>query len=153
MFFIVVLGIAAAAKLLQLCLTLCDPKDSSPSGSSVPGILQARILEWVAISFSMSFCTVDRQLKHSKRLRAELASPGLQPFGCCRAAGKRHSHSWLLTRYPRSFQTSVGPGHVPTPEQQLSEGQMLGASPAMLCGCLPCPNRARVETLEAAGAG
>ena len=43
---------AAAAKLLQSCLTLCDPMDSSPPGSSIPGILQARILEWVAISFS-----------------------------------------------------------------------------------------------------
>jgi len=45
---------AAAAKLLQSCPTLCDPIDSSPPGSSVPGILQARILEWVAISFSMA---------------------------------------------------------------------------------------------------
>ena len=43
---------AAAAKSLQSCLTLCDPIDSNPLGSSVPGILQARILEWVAISFS-----------------------------------------------------------------------------------------------------
>ena len=43
---------AAAAKLLQLCPTLCDPIDSSPPGSPVPGILQARTLEWVAISFS-----------------------------------------------------------------------------------------------------
>ena len=43
---------AAAAKSLQLCPTLCDPIDGSPLGSSVPGILQARILEWVAISFS-----------------------------------------------------------------------------------------------------
>ena len=42
----------AAAKLLQSCLTLCDPIDGSPPGSSVPGILQAGILEWVAISFS-----------------------------------------------------------------------------------------------------
>ena len=42
---------AAAAKSLQSCLTLCDPIDGSPSGS-VPGIVQARILEWVAISFS-----------------------------------------------------------------------------------------------------
>ena len=42
---------AAAAKSLQSCLTLCDPIDSSPLGSSVPGILQARTLEWVAISF------------------------------------------------------------------------------------------------------
>ena len=38
--------------LLQSCLILCDPKDGSPPGSSVPGILQARTLEWVAISFS-----------------------------------------------------------------------------------------------------
>ena len=43
---------AAAAKLLQLCPTLCDPIDSSPPGSPIPGILQARTLEWVAISFS-----------------------------------------------------------------------------------------------------
>ena len=43
---------AAAAKLLQSCLTLCDPIDGSPPGSAIPGILQARTLEWVAISFS-----------------------------------------------------------------------------------------------------
>ena len=43
---------AAAAKLLQLYLTLCDPIDGSPPGSAIPGILQARTLEWVAISFS-----------------------------------------------------------------------------------------------------
>ena len=42
----------AAAKSLQSCLTLCNPIDGSPSGSPVPGILQARTLEWVAISFS-----------------------------------------------------------------------------------------------------
>ena len=39
-------------KSLQSCLTLCDPIDGSPPGSPVPGILQARILEWVAVSFS-----------------------------------------------------------------------------------------------------
>ena len=43
---------AAAAKSLQSCLTLCDPIDGSPQGSPVPGILQARTLEWVAIAFS-----------------------------------------------------------------------------------------------------
>ena len=42
----------AAAKLLQSCLTLCDPIDGSPPGSPIPGILQARTLEWVSISFS-----------------------------------------------------------------------------------------------------
>ena len=43
---------AAAVKSLQLCPTLCDPRDGSPLGSPVPGILQARTLEWVAIAFS-----------------------------------------------------------------------------------------------------
>ena len=43
---------AAAAKSLQSCPTLCDPIDGSPPGSTVPGVLQARTLEWVAISFS-----------------------------------------------------------------------------------------------------
>ena len=43
---------ATAAKSLQSCLTLCDPIDSSPPGSPVPGVLQARTLEWVAIFFS-----------------------------------------------------------------------------------------------------
>ena len=44
---------AAAVKSLQLCPTLCDPIDGSPPGSVVPGILQARTLEWVAIAFSI----------------------------------------------------------------------------------------------------
>ena len=43
---------AAAAKSLQSCLIRCDPRDGSPPGSPVPGILQARSLEWLAISFS-----------------------------------------------------------------------------------------------------
>ena len=47
-----VMTVAAAAKSLQLCPTLCDPRDGSPPGSRVPGVLQARTLEWVAISFS-----------------------------------------------------------------------------------------------------
>ena len=46
---------AAAAKLLQ-CVRLCHPRDGSPPGSPVPGILQARTLEWVAIAFSFSSC-------------------------------------------------------------------------------------------------
>ena len=51
------------AKLSQLCPTLCDPIDHSPPGSSVRRILQARILEWVAISFS----------------RGQLPDPGIEP--------------------------------------------------------------------------
>ena len=46
---------AAAAKALQSCPTLCDPTDSSPPGSPIPGIPQARTLEWLAISFSKAW--------------------------------------------------------------------------------------------------
>ena len=57
---------ATAAKSLQSCPTLCDPIDGSPSGSSVPGILQARTLEWVGISFSNAWkCKVKvKSLSH-----------------------------------------------------------------------------------------
>ena len=50
--FLTTAAAAVAAKSLQSCPTLCDPIDSSPPGFAVPGILQARTLEWVAISFS-----------------------------------------------------------------------------------------------------
>ena len=50
--YIVTLLAAAAAKSLQLCLTLCNPIGGGPPGSPIPGILQARTLEWAAISFS-----------------------------------------------------------------------------------------------------
>ena len=53
---------AAAAKSLQLCPTLCDPIDGSPPGSSVHEIFQARMLEWVAISSSRHY-VVDRMLE------------------------------------------------------------------------------------------
>ena len=52
LYIVVYIYAAAAAKSLQSCPTLCDPKDSSPLGYPVPGILPARTLEWVAISFS-----------------------------------------------------------------------------------------------------
>ena len=54
---------AAAAKSFQSCPTLCNPINGSPPGSSVPGILQARILEWVAISFSNAYM-------HAKSLKS-----------------------------------------------------------------------------------
>ena len=64
---------AAAAKSLQSCPTLCDPMDCSPPGSSVPGILQARTLEWVAISFSNAW-------KWSRSVVSDPQRPhGLQP--------------------------------------------------------------------------
>ena len=64
---------AAAAKSLQSCPTLCDPIDGSPSGSPVPGILQARTLEWVAISFSNA-CKWKVKVKSLSHVRL-LATP------------------------------------------------------------------------------
>ena len=68
---------AAAAKSLQSCLTLCDSIDGSPPGSPIPGILQARTLEWVAISFSNAL-KWKVKVKLVSRVRL-LATHGLQP--------------------------------------------------------------------------
>ena len=68
---------AAAAKSLQSCPTLCNPIDSSPPGSHVPEILQARTLEWVAISFSNA-CKWKVKVKSLSHVRLE-RSHGLQP--------------------------------------------------------------------------
>ena len=68
---------AAAAKSLQSCPTLCDPIDSSPPGSPVPGILQARTLEWVAISFSSAW---KEKWKWSRSVMSDSWRPhGLRP--------------------------------------------------------------------------
>ena len=68
---------AAAAKSLQSCPTLCDPIDGSPPGSPVPGILQERTLEWVAISFSNAW---KWKVKGKSLSRVRLLGPhGLQP--------------------------------------------------------------------------
>ena len=69
--------VAIVTKQLQSCLTLCDPIDGSPPGSSVPGILQARTLEWVAISFSNAW-TQKVKVKSFSRVWL-VATPGLQP--------------------------------------------------------------------------
>ena len=63
---------AAAAKSLQSCPTLCNPIDSSPPGSSTPGILQARILGWVAISFSPLSATLLKQFCERKNPAGEI---------------------------------------------------------------------------------
>ena len=64
---------AAAAKLLQSCPTLCDPRDSSPPGSSIPGILQARTLEWVAIAFSNAWLPKAKPAAKSKTRNTSFA--------------------------------------------------------------------------------
>ena len=87
---------AAAAKLLHSCLTLCDPIYGSPPGSSIPGILQARILEWVAISFSsMSYGPWPTSLLH---LSYKSKGPGQGPFHC--ATRGTHMGKFSCVQHP-----------------------------------------------------
>ena len=80
------LSLAAVAKSLQSCPNLCDPIDGSPPGSPVPGILQARILEWVAISFSNA-CMHAKLLQSCPTLCDSMDSspPGSSPHGILQA--------------------------------------------------------------------
>ena len=83
----VITAAAAAAKSLQSCLTLCDPIVGSPLGSSVPGILQARILEWVAISFSNAAVAAAKSLQSCPTLcdPIESSPPGFPVPGILQA--------------------------------------------------------------------
>ena len=83
---------ASAAKSLQSCPTLCDPIDSSPPGSSVPGILQARTLEWVAISFSNA---CKGKVKVNSLCRARLlATPWTAAFQAPPSMGFSRQEYW-----------------------------------------------------------
>ena len=83
---------AAAAKLLQSCPTLCDPIDSSPPDSPVPGILQARVLEWVAISFSNA-CKWKVKVKLLSRVRV-LATPRTAAYQAPPSMGFSRQEYW-----------------------------------------------------------
>ena len=83
---------AAAAKSLQSCQTLCDPIDGSPLGSSVPGILQARTLEWVAISFSNAW-KWKVKVKSFSRARL-LATPWTAAFQAPLSMGFSRQEYW-----------------------------------------------------------
>ena len=83
---------AAAAKLLQLCPTLCDPIDSSPPVSPIPGILQARTLEWVAISFSNAW-KWKMKVKSLSRVRL-LATPWTVAYEAPPSMGFSRQEYW-----------------------------------------------------------
>ena len=86
------LDTAAAAKSLQSCLTLCDPIDGSPPGSHVPGIIQARTLEWVAISFSNAW----KWKVKVKSLSSDwlLATPWTAAYQASLSMGFSRQESW-----------------------------------------------------------
>ena len=136
---------AAAAKLLRSCLTLCDPIDRSPPGSPVPGILQARALEWVAISFlpgleklfqspSQAHCRTDTlppegDLGKKAKLgnvcgllwKKTLFKP------CSDAASKSTLHSGPCRSQSSGGTQALGAGRLPLPVRPPSSG-LRGAS-------------------------
>ena len=96
---------AAVAKSLQSCPTLCDPIASSPQGSPVPGILQARTLEWVAISFSNAWNWKVR-LKSLSRVRL-LATPWTAVYWAPLSMGFSRQEYWSGVPLPSPHQTSM----------------------------------------------
>ena len=98
---------AAAAKLLQSCPTLCNPRDGNPLGTSVPGILQARILEWVAISFSSAWkWKVKVKLLSHARL---LATPWTGAYQTPLSMGFSRQEYWSGVRLPSLTSSSKFP--------------------------------------------
>ena len=92
---------AAAAKSLQSCPTLCDPIDGSPPGSPVPGILQERTLEWVAISFSNAWkWKVKGKSLNSVRL---LATPWTTAYQAPPSMGFSRQEYWSGVPLPSPF--------------------------------------------------
>ena len=111
---------AAAAKSLQLCPTLCDPIDGLPPGSPVPGILQARTLEWVAISFSNAW---NWKVKVKSPLRVRLlANPWTAAYQAPPSMGfSRQEYwsgvpfafsEWSPHKYPKGVQSFQAGEHV-----------------------------------------
>ena len=98
-------GNAAAAKSLQSCLTLCDPIDGSPRGFPVPGILQARTLEWVAISFSNAWKWKEK-VKLFSRVRV-LATPRTAAYQAPPSMGFSRQEYWSGVPLP-SLDTFLG---------------------------------------------
>ena len=91
---------AAAAKLLQSCPTLCNPIDGSPPGSSVPGILQARTLKWVAISFSNA-C----MLSCFSHVRC-YATPWIAAYQAPLSTGFSRQEYWIGLPFPSTISNS-----------------------------------------------
>ena len=97
---------AAAAKSLQSCLTLCDPIDGSPSGFPVPGILQAKTLEWVAISFSSAW-EWKVKVKLLSRVRP-LATPWTATFQAPPSMGFSRQEYWSGLPLPSPEKKWIG---------------------------------------------
>ena len=113
---------AATAKSPQSCPTLCNPIEGSPLGSSVPGILQARILEWVAISFSNAW-KWKVKVKSFSRVRL-LATPGTVAYQAPPSMGFSKQEYWSGVPLP----SPIVPGNRVFSNKFASGGQSIGVS-------------------------
>ena len=102
----IALTAAAAAKSFQSCPTLCDPTDGSPPGSPIPEILQARTLEWVAISFSNAW-KWKVKVKSLSRVRL-LATPWTAAYQAPLSTGFSRQEDWSGVPLPSPRWTFVG---------------------------------------------
>ena len=100
-----ILAVSAAAKSLQSCPTLCNPRDRSPPGSPIPGILQARTLEWVAISFSNAW-KWKLKVKLLSRVRL-LATPWTAAYQAPPSMGFSRQEYWSGVPLPSPWQSLV----------------------------------------------
>ena len=139
---------AAAAKSLQSCPTLCDPIDSSPPGSPVPGILQARTLEWVAISFSSAW-KWKVKVKSLSHVRPS-ATPWTAAYQVPPSLGFSRQEHWSGLPFPspmhesekrkwsRSVMSHPQRSHGRQPSRLLRPWDFPGKSTEVGCHCLLC---------------
>ena len=145
---------AAAAKSLQLCPTLCNPIDSNPPGPAVPGILQGRTLEWVAISFSNAW-----KWKVKVKLLSHvwlLATPWTAAHQAPLSLGFSRQEHWSGLPFPspmhesekwkwsRSVVSDPQRPHGLQPTRLLRPWDFPGKSTGVWCHCLPQNNNATV---------
>ena len=131
---------AAAAKSLQSCLILCNPIDGSPPGSPIPGILQARTLEWVAISFSNAW-KWKVKVKSLSRVRPS-ATTWTAAYQAPPSMGFSRQEYWSGLPFPSpvspesSVFTSLNLNFLTCPKKYSAFSQFLGEpSKKVLCGC------------------
>ena len=145
---------AAAAKSYQSCLTLCDPIDGSPPGSPIPGILQARTLEWVAISFSNAWEWKVKVKSFScvQLLATPCTAAHQAPLSMGFSRQEYWSHSVVSNSLrPHELQHARSPCPSPTPrvhsDSRLSSQWCHPKSPPLLSPFLPAPNPSQHQSL------
>ena len=126
--------LAAAAKSLQSCLTLCNSTDGSPPGSPVPGILQARTLEWVAISFSNAW-KWKMKMKSLSRVRL-LATPWTAAYQAPPSMGFSRQEYWSGVPLPSHLCYYLQIANKET-ELHAGQGQVAACFPSLLLFIFP----------------